>query len=245
MPENNYFKLFIFIPPIQSLSLSQFHFLHNKTSLIIMKKLCIFLFMSISATTFGQVIPKGTRFIGGDLSFDSYSAKSSNNSKTSTNLISLSPSITVFEKDNFAVTYQIGYGLSFSNFKSSDNSYNRKEVGHTITAGVYLSNYKMLSEKFGISVRYGGGIGFNTRKTNIESNASTITSKPVNGGSLSFSAGPGIIYLLNEKFALEGNASIVNLGFSYTGDSDANTVNISTNLSASPGIGIGFRYFMK
>jgi hypothetical protein len=209
------------------------------------KKLCISLFMFISITTFGQVIPKGTRFIGGDLNFDSYSTKTSSDSKSSSNQISLMPSFTVFKKDNFAITYQVGYGISFGSSKSFNSSYTRKDIGHNISAGLYLSNYKMFSEKFGISVRYGGSIGFNSRKSTFKTNNMTTKSDPVNGGSLSFSAGPGIIYLLNEKFAIEGNASIVNLGFSYTGDSDANSIQISTNLSASPGLGIGFRYFMK
>lgn len=209
------------------------------------KKLCIFLLMSISVTTFGQVIPKGTRFIGGDLNFDSYSNKNSNDSKGNISFLNIRPSITYFKKDNFAITYSLGYGLSLSKSSASAIDGVSRSMEHAISAGLYFTNYQMFSEKFGVSLQYGGILGYSTGRTTYKSPTVTIKSDPINGVNLSFTAGPGIIYLLNEKFALEGNASLVNLSIRYGGNNNTSNFQIGTNLSASPGLGIGFRYFLK
>ena len=209
------------------------------------KKLCVFLLMFVSIASFGQVIPKGTRFIGGNLNLDSYSSKGSNDTKINLNVISLMPSITYFKKDNFAITYLLGYGVSLNNSTLGSNDAKRKETGQTISAGLYFTNYKMLSDKLGISVQYGATASYFTTRITYKTNQTSTKSDPINGGSLAFAAGPGIIYLLNEKFALEGNASIINLGVRYNGNADDNTFQVSTNLSGAPGLNIGFRYFLK
>ncbi len=205
------------------------------------KQLCIVLLTFISITTFGQVIPKGTRFIGGDLNFNFVQAKSNSTVQSNTFNLGISPSITKFTKDNFSVTYSLGYNIASNGSKTSFGNEFYSTATHTVTAGLYLRNYKMISEKLGISVQYGGNVGylFNTASSNISSG------NGVKGLNLTLSAGPGIIYLLNEKFAIEGTTSLVNFNVGYAWVGDENIFNIGTGLSASPGLGIGFRYFLK
>lgn len=204
------------------------------------KKLCFFLIMSISITTFGQVIPKGTRFIGGDFSINYAQSKSDGKVGANNLILGISPSITRFTKDNFAVTYSLGYNLTTIGDRDYFGIGFYKVSQHNISAGLYLKNYKMFSEKFGLSVQYGGNLAYLF-------NTSSLSKGNAGKGavSLSLSAGPGIIYLLNKKFALEGTASLIGLNVVYSGDSDSNVFGIGTNLSASPGISFGFRYFLK
>lgn len=205
------------------------------------KQLCAFLLTFVSITTFGQVIPKGTRFIGGDLNFNFVQTKASSVVQNNAFNIGISPSITRFAKDNFAITYSLGYNIASTGSKSTFGNEFYSAAVHTISAGVYLRNYKMLSEKLGISVSYGGNIGylFNTASADIYSGNAP------QGLNLTLDAGPGIIYLLNEKFAIEGTATLVSFNVGYSWVNGANVFNIGTGLSASPGLGIGFRYFLK
>jgi hypothetical protein len=205
------------------------------------KQFCAFLLTFVSITTFGQVIPQGTRFIGGDLNFNFERSKSSNVVQYNAFHIGISPSLTKFTKDNFAITYSLGYSISSTGTKSPYGNELYSAAVHNISAGIYLSNYKMLSEKLGISVNYGGNISylFNTASTEIYSGNGQ------QGLSLSLGAGPGVIYLLNEKFALIGTTTLVRFNVGYSWVNKSNSFNIGTGLSASPGLGIGFRYFLK
>ncbi len=205
------------------------------------KRLCTFLFSVISITTFGQVIPKGTRFIGGDLNFNFIQSKSNSVVLSNTINLGISPSFTKFTKDNFSITFSPGYNITSNGTKANFGGKFYSSAIHTISAGVYLRNYKMISEKLGISVKYGGNIGylFDTASDDIQSGNGT------QGLNMTLSAGPGIIYLLNEKFAIEGTTSLVSFNVGYAWLDDENIFNIGTGLSASPGLGIGFRYFLK
>ena len=202
------------------------------------KYLCLIFFTFISITTFGQVIPKGTRFIGGDLSFAYSQSNVNSNNVGNTLLLGISPSYTQFIKDNFSVTYSLTYVGSITGSKVGTNQL-AKEALHTFGAGVFFRNYKMLSEKLGVSIQYGGNI------TYLFSKSPSAEEDVARNVGLNISAGPGIIYLLNEKFAIEGTTSLVNLSAGYTWIGDATVFNIGTRLSGSPGLGLGFRYFLK
>ncbi|RYU96300.1 hypothetical protein [Emticicia agri] len=205
------------------------------------KKLCISLLLLISVTTFGQVIPEGTRFLGGDLNFNSTESKVKDVVMNSNFGIGIRPSFTKFTKDNSSFTVAIGYNIVTAGVRSTFSSDLIKTTLHTISAGFYLSNYKMFNEKFGVSIRYGGDVGysFNTSSTNRDTRSfikSTI---------LNLSAGPGIIYLLNEKWAVEGVTSLVNISSVYTKSGDVSAFSMGTDISLNPSVGIGFRYFLK
>ncbi|HEY1055038.1 MAG TPA: hypothetical protein VGE24_07880, partial [Emticicia sp.] len=176
------------------------------------KKLCVSLFLFISITTFGQVIPKGTRFIGGDLNFNVSQVKSNDVVYANTFMLGLSPSITSFTKDNSAFTVSLGYSISTAGAKPMYNQPLEKASLHTMSAGFYLSNYKMFNEKFGVSIRYGGGVGYFFTTTSYDDNDDA----KLKGTTVSVSAGPGVIYMLNEKWALEGVTSLVNISANFS-----------------------------
>lgn len=203
------------------------------------KNLCVLFLTFISITTFGQVIPKGTRFLGGDLSFTYTQYNVHSDAVGNSLLLGISPSYTQFIRDNFSVTYVLSYVGNVTGSKTGINNQLVKDGFHTVGAGVFFRNYKMLSEKLGVSIQYGANINylFTTGRLTDDDVAKNVF--------LNISAGPGIIYLLNEKFAIEGTTSLLNLKAGYTWIGDATVFNIGTRLSGSPGLGIGFRYFLK
>lgn len=205
------------------------------------RKLCILLFTFITITTFGQVIPKGTRFIGGDLSFNFLSVQEDGVMEGNAIQLGVSPAFTQFVKDNFSITYSLGYNVQSTGARTNFGDMFYSTATHTVSAGVRFANYKMISDKLGLSVQYGGQVGylFNTISRDIAQGSD------VQGVTLNLSAGPGIIYMLSDKFALEGTASLVNLNVAYSWLEGDNIINVGTGLSASPGLGIGFRYFLK
>jgi hypothetical protein len=205
------------------------------------KKLCIILLMSISITTFGQVIPKGTRFIGGDLKFNVTESKVKDVVQNNSFMIGITPSFTKFTKDNSAFTISLGYSVTTSGSKSAFNQDLLKASIHTISAGFYLSNYKMFNEKFGVSIRYGGEVGMLFTTTSLTVDSDDL----LKGAVLDLNAGPGVIYLLNEKWAIEGVTSLVNITSAYTQAGDQSSYTMGTNISLNPSVGIGFRYFLK
>ena len=202
------------------------------------KHMFIILLSFISIATFGQVISKGTRFIGGDFGLSVGQTKYEGEVQGKSTSIGITPSLTKFVKDNFAITYLIGYNIGISGGRANIYNEFNTNTAHSVSAGVYLRNYKMLSEKLGISVNYGGSVGYQFSSYSSGANGSQ-------GVNLNVSAGPGIIYLLNDRFAIEGSTSLVNLTAGYTWLDDANIVNLSLGVSANPGLGIGFRYFLK
>ncbi len=205
------------------------------------KKLYVSLFLFISITTFGQVIPKGTRFIGGDLKFNVTESKVKSVVQSNSFVAGVSPSFTSFTKDNTAFTLMVGYTINTTGSKASFSSELLKASVHTISAGFYLSNYKMFNEKFGVSIRYGGEVGYLFTTTSLTTNSDDL----LKGAVLDLNAGPGVIYLLNDKWAIEGVTSLVNITSVYTTAGDQSSYTMGTNISLNPSVGIGFRYFLK
>lgn len=204
------------------------------------KTLCIFLLTFISVASFGQVIPKGTRFIGGNFSIGYSQRAIKEGIANNTIQIGLSPSFAHFIKDNFAVAYSLGYNVASNGSRSYANGPLNRSGYHTVMAGLHFRNYKMISEKLGVSLQYGTNLGYHF--VTAYNKSSDENSKSI---SLYFNAGPGIIYLLNEKFAIEGNASLVNFHLEYSWFAYTNNISLGTGLSANPGLGIGIRYFIK
>jgi hypothetical protein len=205
------------------------------------KKLCIFFLTVVSFSTFGQVIPKGTRFIGGDLRFNVTELKSNDVVYGNNFMIGVTPSFTSFTKDNSAFTVSLGYSITTTGSRGNANQDLLKSSIHTLSAGFHLSNYKMFNEKFGVSIRYGGEVGYFFTTTSYESNSEST----LKGTTANLSAGPGVIYMLNDKWAIEGITSLVNINASFSKISNQTTFSMGTNISLSPALGIGFRYFLK
>lgn len=201
----------------------------------------LFLLTFISITTFGQVIPKGTRFIGGDLNFNVSQAKLRDDVINNSFMIGITPSFTKFTKDNSSFTISLGYNINTSGSRQSFSQDLLKVSVHTISASFFLSNYKMFNEKFGVSIRYGGGVGYLFTTTSVTADSDQL----LKGTEITLSAGPGIIYLLNEKWAIEGVTSLVNITSAYTKVDEVTSFTMGTNISLNPSVGIGFRYFLK
>ncbi|WP_337044478.1 hypothetical protein [Emticicia sp. 17c] len=216
-----------------------------------MKKLLSFFCVSLFAlTTSAQVIPQGTRFIGGGFYFSLQTQAEKNEGEATSFQVSIAPSITYFKKDNFSITYSLSYGISttYYNYKSSaDISSSTRMFSNNISASLFLTNYKMLTEKLGISIQYGGSIstGFSSTRYKRDLPDMDIKQEGPSTVGLNLGVGPGVIYLISDRFAIEGNTSLINLNAMYSWGKTFNGFNINTGASASPSLGIGIRYFMK
>ena len=208
-------------------------------------KALLFALLFCSTMAFSQSIPKGTRFIGGNIDLNFRNNKTQNVSTNNYYDVSISPSITHFKKDNFAVSFSLGYGLGINSFEYlvSNSNYSTKTTSHTLSAGLYLRNYKMLSDKLGISVQYGGNLNYLFGGYYTDNQPNNDVNQQ--GMYLNLSVGPGVIYLLNEKIALEGHTSLVSFHVGSTWSKNTNSFSIGTGLSANPSLGIGIRYFLK
>jgi hypothetical protein len=217
-----------------------------------MKKTLLLFILLTSFSAFAQKIPKGTKFIGGDFSFSFLQSKIENASKFNTISFGIAPLITKFKKDNYSVSYTIAYNYTHTKnipFQTQTRFPNNNNQ-HQFLMGMYSKNYKMLTEKLGLAVQYGGSIGFifgNYREKSsfIPRSAQRVSSEQ--GIAINIGASPSIIYLLNKKIAIEGTATLLNLNLNYIHNALANAHSfaVSTGLNGSPALGFGIRYFYK
>lgn len=214
-----------------------------------MKKLLLYTILLTTFSAFSQKIPQGTRLVGGDFTFGVQQFKTEREAKNNTLSLGISPLFTKFKKDNFSVSYIIGYNISSSKYlpyKSNIDFY-KYSVQNTFMIGTYLKNYKMFNEKLGISLQYGGNIGISSIYIN-EKNSLNNPSEYTNigeGFSLNLGTGIGIIYLFNEKIAIEGSTNLVNINVSHNDTFPSQSFSASTGLNGSPTLGFGVRYFYK
>jgi hypothetical protein len=215
-----------------------------------MKKLLLLFTIFPSFLVFSQKIPQGTRFIGGDINIGFQRLKVEKIATSNILSLSFSPSFTKFKKDNFSVTTLIGYNIErhsdipfITNFRFPNYT-----TQHSFSVGQYHKNYKMLTEKLGISAQYGGNIGlsFGSYRVKTAGVPRSEQRQSINQSiALTISAGSSVIYLLNEKIAIEGSATLLNFNILYAKNESISTFSVSTGLSGSPFLGIGIRYFYK
>lgn len=220
----------------------------------------IFLHFAFGQNLTAQIL-KGSIPLSGSLSLrnNDYSAQDTLQSGIGRNsYYSISPSIGYFIADNFT----IGLGISYSHDKSySENKYiysgdyiNNTTIQENLQFTPHLHYYIRLSDKSYFSVN--GSFGYSIplsyiNKTEIYfgTNLTTTENKKVSSYSIQASVAPGILYFLNDKFALQGSFGSLyynyyhsqNNNVSYSNYKGTATSGLNLNLSA---FGLGIQYFL-
>jgi len=206
--------------------------------------LSLLAFSFIALTPKAQ-INKGVIALGGNLNFNTLTAKSESDKRKQTS-ITISPSFMLFNKDNRAIGFNLNYGHLDVDISGSSNTYG---------AGIFLRQYKPLSKSFYVFAQE--ALMYNYTKGLVDS--STYYSFVDNRShQVSLTVNPGIAYDLSKHFQLEVLlfSNLLSVSYSHsqllTHDNNGademrkyNSLNAGANFSASQltSLTIGAHFF--
>lgn len=208
-----------------------------------MKRTYLLLLILVASITANAQIKKGTRFLAGSCSFQTKStnydfstpASPNNTSHTFNFGINILPTYQVFTRDNFAMTY--GFSYNFVTSSESNNSQIGARSTHAMGLHTGFKKYTMFNAEVG--VYYG-----------MSANTTFPISKTPNGYKnymLNLSlADVGVIYLLNQKFAIDAKGSIGNILINYgkTDGIKGSELTVGGGLRM-PEVALGFMYYLR
>jgi hypothetical protein len=205
-----------------------------------MKQLLTQILISLATNSFSQ-FTKGSLMIEGSGNFTSGNSttdfSTGSNNTSNSNSFRLTPEVKYFLRDNFAITGGLNYNSSISSSTSNNSSSESKAKSIGLFGGV--QRIDMLTEKFGMS--FGMNLSISTPLGLKEEDLKT---KNLSLGL----ANIGIIYKLNNKFALEGSGNLASLSYSRGSRtstvSDYKTSNISIGFGL-PSFGLGLLYLLR
>lgn len=218
-----------------------------------MKKTVLFslLFIIAATVTTQAQITKGSKLLGGNLSFgqsklDSDIAQSEIKSST----FNISPSIGIAVKENLIAGVNIGYSTG----KQKQVSSNLTVLDAKITgfvAGVFIRKYKQLAKSNFYLFGEGALDYSNMKEERKEQMPDQFTTKT---HSVSLSVKPGVSYAVNNRLHLElGLNNLFNAGYTATKQSNnqndntvkQNSFGVSTNITnISNNISVGVRFLL-
>ena len=225
-----------------------------------MKKTIIILLSFLFFSKANAQILKGSIPLAGSVSFNnnSNSWKDTLQSLTTNNLTySVAPTIGYFITNNLAVGLGISYSYSKSLWEEHDgasNSIKKITISDNLQFAPYLSYYIHLSDKAYVSIN--GSVGYTMplsydNKTEYYSTTGTTVTenKKVNSYSINANLAPGVLYFINNKFALKGSIGSLyynyyhsqNNNVSYSNYQNSTTSGLNFNLS---GVSLGVQYFL-
>ena len=201
-------------------------------------------FIFIALTSKAQ-INKDVIALGGNLNFNTLTAKSESDKRKQTS-ITISPSFMLFNKENRAIGFNLNYGHLDVDISGSSNTYG---------AGIFLRQYKPLSKSFYVFAQE--ALMYNYTKGLVDS--STYYSFVDNRShQVSLTVNPGIAYDLSKHFQLEilFFSNLLSVSYSHsqllTHDNNGademrkyNSLNAGANFSASQltSLTIGAHFF--
>ncbi|GAB3217659.1 outer membrane beta-barrel protein [Algoriphagus aestuariicola] len=195
-----------------------------------MKYLFVFLFLA-PFTVFAQ-FSKGTLAIGGNVSYTSISASSSDNSTPATHYFTLSPTVATFVAPSFSVGAFVQ--LYTQNSPTLNIYTNLFEDQKTVSQiyGVFARKYFSVSDKFLISLN--GKVGAGSRTTDGESDSKV--------NQFVVSVGPVLTFLPHERWGVEASFGEI----SYSKNSQQNPYYNTDHFNASLGsLNFGINYFIN
>jgi hypothetical protein len=190
----------------------------------LMKKIIFLIVIVVTCSRAKAQIAKGTMMLGSSFSIYSQNQRDINtdtnrNTNTydnkSTN-INIDLRYGYFVNDHVMLGIFAGYGINqtrgkqvYDNYNNPSNNSNQNNASnnHTISGGIFARYYKMLgSSRFGIygqvSCSYGGG---KTKSNSAFTGPLAQVSNETHGDHTQFSTyiNPGIVYFINNRFAIE------------------------------------------
>jgi hypothetical protein len=205
-----------------------------------MKYLIAAIFLTVSIQSFGQ-FNKGDKVLGGTLSLNL--AKNENSQfgtvNTNNNSFDIYPNFGVLINSNLEIGGYLGYSSSHEEWSVTNTSSDRKS--HSLSTGVYVQRYFVISDKFLFSlignISYGGG----KEKTSLV-NQNDIVEDENKWNSIGVTFRPSFIFFPSPNWALQ--ASIGDLSYTHTknktNDDTSNRFGINYGY-----VGFGIAYYFR
>ena len=228
------------------LVLLYFFCLHIVTKINCMKKIILpFLFILFCSTIASAQITKGSKLLGGGISFGNSTSETSINKTTQTGAtINLSAGVAV--KPNLIVGGSVNFGYSDYEVNPTDRQETTNYGG-----GAFVRKYFPLGKNFYLYGQTDLNISFNegsqTQGTDFFSESK--------GWGINLNLAPGVSYALTKKFHLElGFYNLASIGYNHS-ELDVSTMagntktensffGFSSNLGTSTPLNIGFRFLL-
>ncbi|MBL7996875.1 outer membrane beta-barrel protein [bacterium] len=182
-----------------------------------------FLLLFAVSTLSAQNRPSSV-WIGGSVSSSYYSGRNSDGDKTKLSELTLSPFMKYFMTENWAIgikTTFVTWKQSFSNATGND-SYGLTEYG----LFPFVDYYGAMNDHFGYNFQFDAGYRWDDDNRKF----------------ISLSARPGLFWLINDKWALEGSLGGAEYEHGERGDVKENKFTLALNLTS---ISFGIRYCIK
>ena len=211
-----------------------------------MKKIVlVFLFIPFCTLIASAQITKGSKLLGGGISFGNNKSETSINKTTQTaSSISLSAGVAVTQ--NLIVGGSVNYGHSESEMNPSDHQETTNYGG-----GAFVRQYLPLGKSFYLY----GQTDLNVSSFEGAETRGTDYFSETNGWGININLAPGVAYALTNKFHLElGFYNLASIGYNNsildvsTMAGNTKTENsffgFSSNLNTSTPLNIGFRFLL-
>jgi Outer membrane protein beta-barrel domain len=209
-----------------------------------MKQISILFILFINISTCIGQFSQGTTYLEGSANISTSGSKTdylntANNSTSNSNSFRVSPSVKYFTKENFAVNSGFSFSSSKNIYKNSINNTITETKGKAFSINGGFQKYNMIDQKFGLYFGMSASLSMPIAKKPTDTKTTTFSFSP---------ADIGVIYKLNNKFAIEGGGSMARIAYSHSSqiDSDSDGKSNSFDLNfGMPAFSLGFMYLLK
>jgi hypothetical protein len=189
----------------------------------------------LTGTAIHAQFNKGDKLFGGSFAANARSQNDQSTQTTGSN-IGFSPSVAwVVKKD---ISMGIRGGINFNSSKQERTQPTAESRSISINPGVFVTRYKKLKDKFGVTFTHDLSVGFN-EQTNISGSIKT----KINSRSVRYAFNPGVFYRFSET--ITGQADIGGLNASWFTASGIDNFSANASFLQSFAVGINYRIAKK
>jgi hypothetical protein len=208
--------------------------------------LAIILF-SATFISYGQVIEKQQRILGGSAGFDflqnqaDNSASSDPLAKANTVNINLSPAFGKATKNNLVFGYQLYLNYAHSKSENHTTQDIFRSNGYGVGGGVFLEKFYPLSKSLSFSGYMPLSVTYGTNENTQWTNSNLVRTNKTKSLGAAISLSPSLNYSLNKKFLLQLSLNdFVSLGYTQV-NTEVNIPNQTTEEQTSSNFGFSSR----
>lgn len=199
-----------------------------------MKKTLLIGFLSLLwfITPVKAQLEKGTKYLGGTISFGGSNYKPSNESEPESNQNSFNPSFQIGKMigTNRMIGLEAGAFWSFVRYKYSMSGTEVKSGNNQsiYRLSPFVRQYKSINAKFAIFLHTALDLSY-LRMKSLDDEKDEID----NGHEIALRISPGIAYWITPRFALESDINLFSLGVGYQNFLDRKSVNFNSAITTS------------
>lgn len=183
-----------------------------------------------------EVIPKGTKFIGGNLSInlnnDVTKIPDTDDSKTKMTSFGIGPMAGKYIRDNVAAGLVLSYNFQLGKNEYSDGTENKSTYNAGAVSGFIRKNYKIVPNMF-FFLEAEASLSYGTAKNISVSDTET----KLNRYSAGLGGAPGLQFFVGKKFSFETTLGSIGYQFSHTKYDDSDVYTNSHDLGLNGGLG--------